>query len=173
MATAMMENNLNRALELLGGSIDPEIEESYASIEARILAQALENVELAEQRLALANELASTPQKSVANAAEKLSSRYRSSQSQTKGAFLHSRADGVAYAAYRLPATFAAIYAALNEARKRRPDWHPRSMLDSGSGPGTALWAASELWPELGQVTLIDGDDGMVTFGKQIAIHPL
>ncbi|HEX6551734.1 MAG TPA: hypothetical protein VF026_03145 [Ktedonobacteraceae bacterium] len=51
MATAMMENNLNRALELLGGSIDPEIEESYASIEARILAQALENVELAEQRL--------------------------------------------------------------------------------------------------------------------------
>ncbi len=43
MATAMMENNLNRALELLGGSIDPEIEESYASIEARILAQALEN----------------------------------------------------------------------------------------------------------------------------------
>ena len=41
----------DRALELLGGSIDPEIEESYASIEARILAQALENVELAERRL--------------------------------------------------------------------------------------------------------------------------
>jgi len=51
MAAAMMDNKLNRALELLGGSIDPEIEESYASIEARILAQALENVELAERRL--------------------------------------------------------------------------------------------------------------------------
>ena len=51
MEAAMMDNNLNRALELLGGSIDPEIEESYASIEARILAQALENVELAERRL--------------------------------------------------------------------------------------------------------------------------
>src|SRR5205807_8344832 len=79
----------------------------------------------ADLRLALANELASTSQKNVADATEKLSSHYRSSQSQAKGSFLHSPADVVAYAAYRLPATFAAIYAALNEARKRRPDWHP------------------------------------------------
>lgn len=50
MAT-LEDTKLTRALELLGGSIDPEIEESYASIEARILAQALENVELAERRL--------------------------------------------------------------------------------------------------------------------------
>jgi hypothetical protein len=45
------EAKLNRALELIGGSIDPEIAESYSSLEERILAQALENVELAEQRL--------------------------------------------------------------------------------------------------------------------------
>lgn len=45
------ETKLNRALELIGGSIDPEIEESYSSLEERILAQALENVELAERRL--------------------------------------------------------------------------------------------------------------------------
>ncbi len=50
MSTATMENNLNRALELVG-SIDPEIAETYTSLEARILAQALENVEIAEQRL--------------------------------------------------------------------------------------------------------------------------
>jgi hypothetical protein len=51
MSTATMEDNLSRALELVGGSIDPEIAETYASLEARILAQALENVEIAEQRL--------------------------------------------------------------------------------------------------------------------------
>lgn len=51
MSTGTMEKNLSRALELLGGSIDPEIVETYASLEARILAQALENVEIAEQRL--------------------------------------------------------------------------------------------------------------------------
>ncbi len=51
MSTATLDNNLNRALELIGGVIDPEIAETYPSIEARILAQALENVELAERRL--------------------------------------------------------------------------------------------------------------------------
>ena len=51
MLTATIEDNLSRALELVGGSIDPEIAESYPSLEARILAQALENVELAERRL--------------------------------------------------------------------------------------------------------------------------
>jgi hypothetical protein len=45
------EAKLNRALELIGGSIDPEIAESFPSLEERILAQALENVELAERRL--------------------------------------------------------------------------------------------------------------------------
>jgi len=45
------EAKLNRALELIGGSINPEIAESYSSLEERILAQALENVELAERRL--------------------------------------------------------------------------------------------------------------------------
>ena len=46
-----LDTKLHRALELVGGSIDPEIAETYASIEERILAQALENVELAERRL--------------------------------------------------------------------------------------------------------------------------
>ena len=51
MSNANLDTKLNRALELLGGSIDPEIAESYPTIEERILAQALENVELAERRL--------------------------------------------------------------------------------------------------------------------------
>ncbi len=51
MSAAPVENKLNRALELIGGAIDPEIAETYPSLEARILAQALENVELAEHRL--------------------------------------------------------------------------------------------------------------------------
>ena len=51
MSTATLETKLNRALELLGSSIDPEIAETYTSLEARNLAQALENVEQAERRL--------------------------------------------------------------------------------------------------------------------------
>ena len=51
MSVGTLDSNLSRALELLGGSIDPEIAEKYPSLESRILAHALENVEIAEQRL--------------------------------------------------------------------------------------------------------------------------
>jgi hypothetical protein len=55
-ASATPDIKLNRALELIG-AIDPEIEESFSSLEERILAQALENVELAERRLREIQEL--------------------------------------------------------------------------------------------------------------------
>jgi hypothetical protein len=50
MPTQEIDQKLTRALELVG-PIDPEIAKSWATLEERILAQALENVELAEQRL--------------------------------------------------------------------------------------------------------------------------
>jgi hypothetical protein len=57
MTTMLKDDRLARALELLGNYFDPEIEESFATIEERILAQALENVELAERRLREIEEL--------------------------------------------------------------------------------------------------------------------
>jgi ribosomal protein RSM22 (predicted rRNA methylase) len=122
-------------------------------------------------RLALVSELASLPQKNVADAAGKLSQRYRREQLPKNGSFLHSPGDVLAYAAYRLPATFAAIYAALNAVQQRRPDWQPRTLLDAGTGPGSALWAANEIWPELEQVTLLERDAHMIAFGKQLTTH--
>jgi hypothetical protein len=51
MANSEDNDRINQALELLGNRFDPEIEESFTSIAERILAQALENVELAERKL--------------------------------------------------------------------------------------------------------------------------
>ena len=51
MVTAPKDDRLARALELLGNHLDPDIEVLFATIEERILAQALENVEQAERRL--------------------------------------------------------------------------------------------------------------------------
>ena len=51
MATAEDNDRIAKALALLGNQFDPEIEESFTSISERILAQALENVELAERKL--------------------------------------------------------------------------------------------------------------------------
>lgn len=48
---ASNSDRITRALELLGNRFDPEIEQSFSTLEERILAQALENVEQAEKRL--------------------------------------------------------------------------------------------------------------------------
>jgi hypothetical protein len=57
MTTVPKDDRLARALELLGNRFDPEIEQRFASLEERILAQALENVEQAERRLREIEEL--------------------------------------------------------------------------------------------------------------------
>lgn len=54
--TSVLDDKLTRALELLG-KIDPDIAETFPSLEERILAQALENVERAEHRLREIQEL--------------------------------------------------------------------------------------------------------------------
>ena len=51
MAALVLDAKIERALQLVGGKIDPDIENSYDRLEERILAQALENVEVAERRL--------------------------------------------------------------------------------------------------------------------------
>lgn len=50
-------DRLARALELLDHRFDPAIEQIFPMLEERILAQALENVELAERRLREIQEL--------------------------------------------------------------------------------------------------------------------
>jgi hypothetical protein len=57
MANTEDNDRITQALELLGNRFDPEIEESFTSIAERILAQALENVELAEHKLRQIQEL--------------------------------------------------------------------------------------------------------------------
>jgi hypothetical protein len=55
--TPMNDERIERALELLDHHIDTDIERTFATIEERILAQALENVERAERRLREIQEL--------------------------------------------------------------------------------------------------------------------
>src|SRR5579871_6842635 len=55
--TSVLDIRLVRALELLGNKLDPEIEQTFPTLEERILAQALENVEEAERKLRAIQEL--------------------------------------------------------------------------------------------------------------------
>jgi ribosomal protein RSM22 (predicted rRNA methylase) len=122
-------------------------------------------------QIALERVLQAAPARNLTRTADELSRRYRTGHAQDRHTFLHSQEDISAYAAYRLPATFAAIYAALTEVRWRRPDWQPRTLLDVGAGPGTAMWAVATLWPTLEQITLLERNQHMMQMGQRLARH--
>lgn len=127
-----------------------------------------------ELTTALASVLKTTPTKSLVSRAETVSQRYRAEHGLNQSnqySFLRSKEDVHAYIAYRMPATFAALYAALHAVQLRREDWRPHALLDVGAGPGTAMWAATTVWPEIAQVTLLERDQHMITCGKQVAAH--
>ncbi len=124
-------------------------------------------------RAALEDELSSLAPKRVAALTAALSQRYRSAASNlatsTGSSFVPSPGDVAAYAAYRIPATFAAVAAVLKEVRERLPGWEPRSLLDAGAGPGTVAWAAAAVWPGLAKATLVERESGMIALGRRLA----
>jgi ribosomal protein RSM22 (predicted rRNA methylase) len=78
-------------------------------------------------------------------------------------------ADATAYVLSRLPATYAAASAALEEARRLAPDFSPTSLLDAGAGPGGASWAALEAWPQIATVTLLDASAPFLDMASTLA----
>jgi len=75
------------------------------------------------------------------------------------------------YLVARLPATFAAVERVLAELARRCPEFDPASLLDAGSGPGTASWAAAEIWPGLKAVTFLDTSAAFLEIATTLAQH--
>ena len=103
---------------------------------------------------------------SRARASADLTQRYRSGGASAPVA--RTRADALAYAAARLPATYAATRIALAELALRAPWFQPATQLDLGSGPGTALWAARETWPSLDTTTAIEAEAEMRALAREL-----
>src|SRR6185436_20102332 len=99
-------------------------------------------------RAAIDRELQGIALSDLARASETLSQRYRA-ELQDGRLHLADEFAARAYLTTRLPATFAAISAALNAAEEARPDFAPRTMLDAGAGPGPATWASAQCWSSL------------------------
>lgn len=83
--------------------------------------------------------------------------------------FINSLAQRLAYIGVRLPATYAAIKACLLEIKTLFPDSEILSLLDLGSGPGTALWAATTVYPTINKATLVERDKEFSLIGKKLA----
>ncbi|MGO4706650.1 small ribosomal subunit Rsm22 family protein [Microvirga sp. 2MCAF38] len=112
--------------------------------------------------------LAGIPLADLSRAAGVLSARYRA---EIRDGRFHLSDDlaARAYLATRLPATYAAIRAAMNAMAEERPDFAPASLLDVGSGPGSALWAASECWAGLREALLVEGSGAIQAWGERLS----
>jgi ribosomal protein RSM22 (predicted rRNA methylase) len=104
---------------------------------------------------ALQTKLENVPRTDLRVSAQQISERYRSGGGSD---LIRADLDALAYAVVRMPATYAAVHAALTQTAEIIPGFAPRTLLDVGAGPGTASWAAIDAWPTLQAATLIDAN---------------
>ena len=103
-------------------------------------------------------------------AAARLSEGYRENAAPDALTTLSTDDQRAAYLAVRLPATYATAVAALGWAREScSADIH--SVLDLGSGPGTALWAATEVFPTLDSATAFERNPRLIEIARRIAAN--
>ncbi|GGZ10758.1 small ribosomal subunit Rsm22 family protein [Streptomyces poonensis] len=123
-------------------------------------------------RDALAGLLDGLPPKAAAQAVERLIANYRG-RTPTDAPVLRDRSDVVAYAAYRMPATFEAVRSALAAFADAVPGWVPGSHVDVGGGTGAATWAVGATWAGRRPVTVLDWAEPALALGREIAAaHP-
>ena len=119
-------------------------------------------------RQAIDRELDGIALADLAKAAETLSRRYRA-ETRDGRFHLNDQLTARAYLTTRMPATYAAIAASFAAAMEALPDFHPRSVLDVGAGPGTATWAASSMWGSIADVSLIEASPAIRAVGERLS----
>ncbi|WNI19578.1 small ribosomal subunit Rsm22 family protein [Streptomyces sp. ITFR-21] len=102
---------------------------------------------------------------------ERLIENYRGT-TPTAAPVLRDAADAAAYAAYRMPATYAAVRAALEALREQAGAWTPATHLDLGGGTGAATWAVAGTWadaPAPHTSTVLDWSQAALDLGRDLA----
>ena len=99
-------------------------------------------------------------------AAARLSSDYREAG---RPAEAMSELDAAAYAVYRMPATYAALCAALGQLTTAGPQLRPRSVVDLGAGTGAGAWAVRDVFGPDVTIRSIERDEAMAAVGRQLA----
>ena len=119
-----------------------------------------------ELEAAIARETEARDGKALARAAQEITAAYREGNVTIPA--LRSDTHRVAYLNVRLPATYAACAQVFSAMRPGAADAPVRSLLDLGAGPGTALWAASEVFPELEDAVLVERDEALTAIGERM-----
>jgi ribosomal protein RSM22 (predicted rRNA methylase) len=120
-------------------------------------------------RDAIARALAGVPAARWVREAQLLSERYRAPREAQHGPIAAGDAQALGYAALIMPATYAQLRGAMAATAARIPGWAPATMLDLGSGPGTALWAAVAQWPSLRSLAAWEREPALIKLGRNLA----
>jgi ribosomal protein RSM22 (predicted rRNA methylase) len=118
---------------------------------------------------AIARALAAVPAARWVREAQLLSERYRAPRTAPGTSLATGELQALGYAALILPATYAQLRGALAATAARIPGWAPATMLDLGSGPGTALWAATAQWPSLRALAAWEREPALIALGLSLA----
>jgi ribosomal protein RSM22 (predicted rRNA methylase) len=111
--------------------------------------------------------LAGTTAAGLTRNVERLIETYRSGETPVTP-ILATADDVFAYVAYRMPATYAVVRAALLQLQIGVPDFQPRTLVDFGAGTGAASWAAAEVWPTLAGVILLEQSTAAIALGQRL-----
>lgn len=119
-------------------------------------------------RQAVESALEGVPLSEIRAASDALSQRYRNEVRDGR-LHLNDERSALAYLATRMPATYAAIHASLYAIAEAFSGFAPSTMLDVGAGPGTALWAAQAIWPDLEDAELIETSPSIRAWGETLS----
>jgi ribosomal protein RSM22 (predicted rRNA methylase) len=119
---------------------------------------------------AIQQETDKVDRRKLVQATAQLTARYKAAEFSFPA--IATEAHRAAYLAVRLPATYAALLRVFAEINLRAPEAGIASMLDLGSGPGTALFAASEEFSGLQHATLVEADAEWIALGKRLVAVP-
>jgi ribosomal protein RSM22 (predicted rRNA methylase) len=123
----------------------------------------------AQLEAAIETALQNVPSSKWKSAATALSERYRTQRTGQEQSLARGADEVLGYAALIFPAAYAQLSGAMTATQARIPHWQPTSMLDIGSGPGTALWAATEQWPTLQKLVAWERESAFIELGRQLA----
>ncbi len=119
-------------------------------------------------RAAMAHVAAELTDEAGRRTAQAVSERYRDRRRHAGEMMIGSRAQAAAYAATRMPATWAAMRVCMAHVQEVLTDFQPKSLLDIGAGTGAAMWAAADAWPDLATCRLAERSEGMTAVGVQM-----
>lgn len=120
-----------------------------------------------ELQTALSRLLKERSRRDLAERAARISALFRE-RGRTAEA-ITGESDALAYALFRLPATYAATISVLAKIREREPAFRPARILDLGAGLGVASWAALQIWPDIETIVMLDRSADFLVLARRLA----